>query len=96
MPSTGPAVLKVFWPFGTMMAFRLFDEASRRVIQQRHGLHKVGVGFASSNATKGVVDQLIDGHVIEDWDISALETGMAIVSMPTGEPFLFMPTLYQP
>ena len=80
--------------FGTVMAFRLFDDASRRALQQRHGLHKIGVGFASSNATKGVIDQLADETVITDWDISALETGMCIVSMPTGEPFVFMPGLY--
>lgn len=80
--------------FGTTMAFRLFDETSRRIIQERHGMNKLGVGYASSNAQKGVVDQLVDGSVITDWDISALETGMAIVSMPEGEPFLFMPTLY--
>lgn len=81
--------------FGTVMAFRLFDEASRTIIQQRHGFHKVGVGFSSSNATKGVVDQLVDGRVIEDWDISALETGMAVVSLPTGDPFVFQPTLFK-
>jgi type IV secretory pathway TraG/TraD family ATPase VirD4 len=80
--------------FGTVMAFRLFDEASRRIIQQRHGIHKLGVGYMASNAQKGVVDQIVDGHVIEDWDISALDTGMAIVSLPTGEPFLFRPLLY--
>lgn len=57
-----------------------FDDSSRRILQQRHGIHKVGISFVSSNANKGVVDQIVDGHVVEDWDITALETGRAIVS----------------
>ena len=34
--------------------------------------------------------------VIEDWDITQLDKGRCIVSLPEGEPFRFHPLKYEP
>ncbi|MFS0600341.1 type IV secretion system DNA-binding domain-containing protein [Peribacillus frigoritolerans] len=81
--------------FGTVFAFRLFDEQSRRFITNRHGMNKKFVAYVSSNASKGVQDQMIDGHVIEDWDLTELSIGQCIVSPFNGEPFKFYPLNYE-
>ena len=80
--------------FGTIFAFRLFDEASRAFIRNRHGMNKKMIAYAASNASKGVQDTIIDGHVIEDWDLTELSVGQCIVSPFNGEPFKFYPINY--
>ncbi|AZV42918.1 type IV secretory system conjugative DNA transfer family protein [Peribacillus asahii] len=81
--------------FGTIFAFRLFDEESRSFVSQRHGAVKRLITLASTIVNKGAQDQLIDGKVIEDWDITNLNVGECIVSLPQGEPFLFYPIFYE-
>ncbi|OLS41141.1 type IV secretory system conjugative DNA transfer family protein [Bacillus sp. MRMR6] len=80
--------------FGSVFAFRLFDFESRTFVSGRHGKSKKWVSLLSSNSNKGVQDTLIDGHVVEDWDIVKLNIGECVVSLPNGEPFLFYPTEY--
>lgn len=81
--------------FGTVFAFRLFDDASRSFIINRHGKNKKMVAYNAVNANKGVQDAIIDGSVIEDWDITNLEIGQCIVSPFNGEPFKFYPLNYK-
>ncbi len=81
--------------FGTVFGFRLFDEASRRFIADRHGRNKKLQHIFSSNADKGVQDQVVEGMVIEDWDIASLSIGECILSLPNGEPYLFYPIEYK-
>lgn len=80
--------------FGTVFAFRLFDYDSRNFVSGRHGKLKKWVSLLSSNSNKGVQDMLVDGHVIEDWDIVNLNIGECVVSLPYGEPFMFYPIKY--
>ncbi|MEH7254440.1 type IV secretion system DNA-binding domain-containing protein [Neobacillus niacini] len=80
--------------FGSVFAFRLFDFESRNFVSGRHGKSKKWVSLLSSNFNKGVQDTLIDGHVVEDWDIVKLNIGECVVSLPNGEPFMFYPTEY--
>ncbi|MGD6893191.1 type IV secretory system conjugative DNA transfer family protein [Bacillus mobilis] len=80
--------------FGTVFAFRLFDEASRTFIRNRHGMNKKMIAYSASNASKGVQDAIIDGHVIEDWDLTKLSIGQCIVSPFNGGPFKFYPLNY--
>jgi hypothetical protein len=61
----------------------------------RHGKIKRFVNLMSSNSSKGVQDLLIDGQVIEDWDIVDLRVGQCIVSLPQGAPFIFYPVMYK-
>ncbi|MBD3108847.1 type IV secretion system DNA-binding domain-containing protein [Bacillus sp. AGMB 02131] len=80
--------------FGTIFAFRLFDEASRSFVRNRHGMNKKMVAFAAANVNKGVQDSIVDGFVIEDWDLTELSIGQCIVSPFNGEPFKFNPINY--
>ncbi|MFC3883450.1 type IV secretory system conjugative DNA transfer family protein [Bacillus songklensis] len=81
--------------FGSIFAFRLFDEESRSFVSQRHGAAKRFISFVSTNIHKGTQDLLVDGKVIEDWDITKLNVGECIVSFPQGEPFMFYPVIYE-
>jgi len=35
------------------------------------------------------MEGVIRGNVVEDWDISDLNRGQAIIGLPTAQPFLF-------
>lgn len=80
--------------FGTVFAFRLFDEESRRFIMNRHGMNKQVRHILSSNTEKGIQDIVMDGRVIEDWHIVQLNIGQCILSLPNGEPYIFYPIEY--
>lgn len=77
--------------FGTVFAFRLFDEPSRSYITNRHGKNQRMIAYSSSNANKGIQEHLVDGNVIEDWDLTDLKIGQCIISPFNGEPFRFYP-----
>lgn len=80
--------------FGTVFAFRLFDYESRAFVSGRHGKSKKWLSMLSSNSTKGVNDSLVEGQVIEDWDIVKLDVGECVLSLPKGEPYIFYPIEY--
>lgn len=80
--------------FGTIFSFRLFDEASRNVVIERHGKNRKVINLLSTNLTKGIQDNIIEGRVIEDCNIVGLQIGQCIVSPFNGEPFMFLPTMY--
>lgn len=75
--------------FGTVFAFRLFDAASRAYVQERFGANKTIVRFQSSVRDKGLNEQLADGHVIEDWDITGLKVGECLAGLPECDPVRF-------
>ena len=39
--------------------------------------------------TRGLVEEQRDGYVVEDWDITNLQVGEAVVGLPYKEPFIF-------
>lgn len=92
---TAPLAHSLLAGFGTMFAFRLFDEKSRKLIADRHGRNRKQISMVATTAFKGMSDQLIEGRTIEDWDVTKLGVGECIVSMANEEPFRFYPTLYQ-
>ncbi len=75
--------------FGSVFAFRLYDQPSRDFVRGRFGLNRTLLRFDGAVKTRGLGEQLIDGSVIEDWDLSGLGVGQAVVGLPTGPPFLF-------
>lgn len=81
--------------FGTCFCFHLFDEGSRTYVKARHGknLRRCAVPTASGREQ---LNQLQAMDVIEDWDITGLDNGWCIVSLPSGDPFRFHPDLYAP
>ena len=42
----------------------------------------------ASNQSKGVTEQIRDANVVEDWDISSLSVGEAIIGLPNIQPFI--------
>jgi type IV secretory pathway TraG/TraD family ATPase VirD4 len=81
--------------FGTVFAFRLMDDASRRLVQERFGGNRKQVSAYAAVRSAGIHQDVVDGHVIEDWHLSALVTGHCLVALPAGPPFFFATPEYQ-
>lgn len=73
--------------FGTVLAFRLADEASRRLVRERYGTNRKQVSTYAPVRHEGVRQKVVSGNVIEDWDMSGLEKGQCIALLPHGAPF---------
>ena len=80
--------------FSTYMIFRLFDKESRDFVSDRHGRNRKLVRLPYSDASQSGNQAYEHGNVIEDWDMVALNNGECIVSLPSGNPCRFFPTLY--
>ncbi len=85
-PERGRSILA---SFGTVFAFRLFDEPSRTFIRQRFGTNRKLIHYDVAVKTRGLGELLVEGSVIEDWELSALGVGECVVGLPTGPPHLF-------
>ncbi len=68
--------------FGTLFAFRLFDEASRTLVRQRYGANRKKISTTSAVRHEAVRDTVVAGNVIEDWEMSRLPKGHCIASLP--------------
>ena len=75
--------------FGTVFGFRLYDAKSREFVRNRHGTNRKRVLVPSVIGSRGMIEEMVYGAVIEDWDLSGLAVGEAVVSLPTGAPFKF-------
>jgi type IV secretory pathway TraG/TraD family ATPase VirD4 len=75
--------------FGTVFAFRLYDSKSRDFVRNRHGANRKKINIRSVIGSRGLIEEMVYGSVIEDWDLSNLTIGEAIVSPSNGNPFLF-------
>ncbi len=75
--------------FGTVIAFRLMDRVSRELVSERFGANRKQITSELTVRSQGLQQEVVLGQVIEDWSISTLGVGEAIVSLPTGPPFLF-------
>lgn len=45
--------------------------------------------YSTNVQSKGMVEERRDGYVVEDWDITNLKVGQAIIGFPEYEPFVF-------
>ena len=75
--------------FLSLFAFRVTDYRSRDHIQRCFGKNRKKDSFSNIVATKGLSEETREGYVVEDWDMTNLSTGEAIVGLPGKEPFLF-------
>lgn len=75
--------------FGTVFAFRLFDHDSRSYVRHRFGLNRKVVRYDAAIKSRGIGEQMIDGNVIEDWDLSALGVGHCVAAHPGQLPVVF-------
>lgn len=72
----------------TTVCFRVNDEDSRNYIKNIHG-RNVKMEIYDSVQSKSLAENIRDSYVVEDWDISRLGLGEAIIGLPGREPFLF-------
>jgi hypothetical protein len=75
--------------FGTIFAFRLMDSTSRDLVRQRFGANRKQLTTYAAVRSEGVLQTVVMGNVIEDWDLSALTVGETVTSLPDGAPFFF-------
>ncbi len=75
--------------FSTSITFRLNDEKSREYVEGIFGKNRKSDVFMPVVQTKGLVEEQRDGNVVEDWDITGLDIGEAIIGLPGEEPFVF-------
>lgn len=80
--------------FGTTVAFRLHDRAGRSFVKNLYGRHRVVESFTSSVQVRGVIEQVMDQYIIEDEDLTALQTGESIVATMHYPPFYFRMKAY--
>lgn len=75
--------------FLTNIAFKVNEESSRRFIKDLYGRNRKKEIYSSGVQNRGIVEQVRDASVIEDWNISKLRVGEAIVGLPDNPPFLY-------
>lgn len=75
--------------FLTNFAFRVSDQRSRQHIKEGFGMNRKKDSYKAIISTKGLIEEARDGYVVEDWDITNLQLGEAIIGLPGCEPFLF-------
>ena len=73
----------------TTVAYRVNDAATRKFIQDLMGKNRKKEVFMSSVSSRGIVEQIREANVVEDWDIANMRVGEAIINTPGYEPFLF-------
>ena len=75
--------------FGTVVSFRLHERAGRAFVKNLYGRHRVVESFTSSVQVRGVIEQVMDQYIIEDEDLTALQTGDSLVATMHYPPFYF-------
>ena len=75
--------------FLTTIAFRVNDASSKKYIKDLHGENRKKETYMSSVQTRGITENIRDAFVVEDWDISNLGLGEAIIGLPGKPPFRF-------
>jgi type IV secretory pathway TraG/TraD family ATPase VirD4 len=75
--------------FMTTVAFNVNDAATRSFIQGLFGKNRKRETYRSAISSRGLIEQVRDANVVEDWDITSLPVGCAIIGLPEQEPFLF-------
>ncbi len=75
--------------FLTSVCFRVNDYKSKEYIQSLHGENRKKEIYMSSVQGRGIIEQVRDANVVEDWDISNLGLGEAIIGLPGKQPFVF-------
>ena len=75
--------------FLTSICFRVNDPKSKTYVRELHGVNRKKEIYMASVQGRGIVENVRDANVVEDWDIARLKTGQAIIGLPGEEPFLF-------
>ena len=73
--------------FSTVISFHLNDVISRDYIRDLYGKNLILEQYSLSDNT--LVEEQRQGYTVEDWDISSLKVGEAIIGFPFAKPFRF-------
>lgn len=77
--------MNIFSGFLNQFAFKVNDYSTRKYIKERAGANRKKTVYKTTT-----VHESIDAaNVVEDWDISNLTIGQAVVSLNNSEPFVF-------
>ena len=75
--------------FLTSICFRVNDPQSKEYIKELHGANRKKEIYTASVQGRGIIEQMRDANVVEDWDITKLGLGQAIIGLPGRPPFVF-------
>jgi type IV secretory pathway TraG/TraD family ATPase VirD4 len=75
--------------FLTSVAFRVNDVSSKQYIKDLHGENRKKETYMSAVQARGISENIREAYVVEDWDITNLRIGEAIIGLPGKEPFVF-------
>jgi hypothetical protein len=73
----------------TTVAFRVNDATTREFIKGLFGKNRKREAYMAAVQTRGIVENVRDANVVEDWDVTSLATGQAILGLPGSMPFIF-------
>ena len=77
--------MNIFSGFLNQFAFKVNDFSTRKYIKERAGTNRKKTVFKTTT----VNESLESANVVEDWDVSNLVLGQAIVMLNNAEPFIF-------
>ena len=75
--------------FLTSVNFRVSDNSSKQYIKELFGKNRKVEAYVPLVQNRGMVEESREAYVVEDWNISRLQTGQAIIGLPGSQPFLF-------
>ena len=73
--------------FSSVFAFHQNDYTTREYVSQLMGKNMILESFPEANGSNHYEKR--EGYVVEDWDLTALAVGEAVVSLPSVSPFRF-------
>lgn len=75
------SAMNILSGFSSVIAYRVSDYATRKYLIELFGVNRKKTTYLSAISSRGVLENLESANVIEDWDISALQVGEAIVRL---------------
>lgn len=75
--------------FSTRICFRLNDGETRNYVKELFGTNEKMITYQSKVGHKGIQEDLRQANVVEDWDLSKLGLGEAIIGYAEHDPFIF-------
>ncbi len=74
--------------FLTNISFRVNDYCSKDYIKNFYGQNRKKEIYMASVQGRGIMEEVRDAFVIEDWDIATLDVGEAVIGLPGKAPFI--------
>ena len=75
--------------FLTSICFRVNDAKSKEFVKNLHGVNRKKDTYMSAVQSRGIIENVYNANVVEDWDITNLGLGQAIIGLPGQAPFVF-------